>query len=249
MIQKKPAPPKHDMTGYGIPDGPPQQFAMLIYPQMTALDLVGPLQMFHALGNVKVHLVWKDRKLVTSDAGMAIQPTTTFADCPDDLIVLFVPGGSRGTIAMMKDDTVLRFLASRGKKAHYITSVCTGSLVLGAAGLLRGYRATSHWAVHDLLTEFGAKPLKRRVVMDRNRITGAGITAGLDFGLHLATLLRNEKMARAIQLGFEYDPAPPYKAGTPAGAGADVTEMMNAMYYPLREEMKAAAAQVSRSSR
>jgi cyclohexyl-isocyanide hydratase len=238
--------PKHDMSGYGIPDGPPQQIAMLIYPQMTTLDLIGPLQMLDAMGNVQIHLVWKEMgKPVVSDAGVPILPTQTFAECPDNLTVLFAPGGARGTLAVMQDKAVLDFLKAKGKTAKWITSVCTGSLILGAAGLLKGYKATSHWSVRDdILPIFGATPVKERVVEDRNRMTGAGVTAGMDFALRLAAKLRNEKMARAIQLGMEYDPQPPYHAGTLAGAGADVAGMMQAMYYPLQQEMRTAAESV-----
>lgn len=242
----QPPPPgaklRHDMSGYGIPEGPPQHIAMLIYPQMTALDLIGPHTIFSTLGNVKVHLVWKTHDLVTSDAGVSIQPTTTFADCPDNLTAIFVPGGSQGTLALLDDSITLDFLAKKGKSAKYVTSVCTGSLVLGAAGLLRGYKATSHWSARDLLTLFGAKPVKARVVEDRNRVTGGGVTAGIDFGLHLAARLRNEKMAKGLQLAFEYNPQPPFQAGTPETAPRDVVEMEWAMYAPLRDAMRAAAA-------
>ncbi len=238
--------PVHDMGGYGIPAGPPQQIAMLMYPQMTALDLVGPFQIFATLGNVKVHLVSRTRGLVTSDAGMSIQPTTTFGECPDNLTALFVPGGSQGTLAQMRDGETLDFLAHKGKTAKYVTSVCTGSLVLGAAGLLRGYRATSHWGLRDLLALFGAAPVNERVVEDRNRITGAGVTAGIDFGLHLAALLRSEKMAQAEQLFFEYDPQPPFHAGTPRTAPRQVTQMAWAMYAPLRDEVRTVALEAQK---
>jgi cyclohexyl-isocyanide hydratase len=235
----------HSMEGYGIPTGPPQQIAMLLYPQFTALDLIGPYTLLAALMNVEVHLVSKKPGLVTSDQGLAVQATTTFDKCPENLTVLFVPGGSQGTIAAMNDPTTRNFLAKKGKAAKYVTSVCTGSILLGAAGLLRGYRATSHWAVRDLLAQLGAKPVKERVVEDRNRITGAGVTAGLDFGLRLAALLRNEKYAKALQLAFEYDPKPLYQAGTPEGAGADIVEMEQAMYAPIRAQMQASAKRIT----
>ncbi|MDX1934801.1 MAG: DJ-1/PfpI family protein [Capsulimonadales bacterium] len=239
----RPATANHDMSGYNIPNGPPQQIAMFVYPNMTALDLVAPHLMFTGLMNVAVHLVAKTLKPIRSDNGLTIVPTTTLAKCPKKLTVLFCPGGSQGTLAMMKDVEVLNFLADRGKTASYVTSVCTGSLLLGAAGLLEGYRATSHWAVRDeILPLYGAIPVNERVVEDRNRITGAGVTAGMDFGLRLATLLRNEKYARALQLAFEYDPQPGYRAGTPETAGEDVVGMMNAMYAPLVTDLKAVAA-------
>jgi putative intracellular protease/amidase len=196
---------------------------MLVYPDMVLLDLVGPQTVFSLL-MAQVHLVWKERRAVPTDVGVAVQPTTTFAECPEELDVLFVPGGLKGTVAAMDDDEVVRFLAARGARARYVTSVCTGSLLLGAAGLLRGHRATSHWYVRDLLPLLGATPAADRVVVDRNRLTGGGVTAGLDFGLTLAAALRGEEYARRIQLVLEYEPQPPYRAGTPETAGPEATD-------------------------
>jgi cyclohexyl-isocyanide hydratase len=234
---------KSELAALGIPDGPPQQIAMLIYPQMTALDLVGPLQVLAGLGNVEVHLVWKEKtRPVMSDAGMPIMPTRTFAECPDQLTVLLAPGGALGTLAVMQDEAVLDFVAEKGKTAKWITSVCTGSLILGAAGLLEGYRATSHWAMRDtVLPLLGAVPVKARVVEDRNRMTGGGVTAGIDFGLRLAAKLRTERMARAIQLSTEYDPQPPFHAGSPEEAGDELTRIVLSGFGPLREQMSEAA--------
>lgn len=242
----RPVAPDHSMEEYGVPTGPPQQVAMLAYPGMTALDLIGPNQILASLMNINVHLVWKDRSLITTDTDIPLQPTMTFKDCPDNLTVLFVPGGSDGTVALMNDPVVLDFLAQKGKMARYVTSVCTGSLVLGAAGLLKGYRATSHWAFRDLLPLMGATLTAGRFVEDRSRITGGGVTAGLDFGLYLAAKLRNEKYAKAMQLGLEYDPHPPYHAGTPTGAGAEITQMMQALYKPTWDGAHAAAARAQK---
>ncbi len=235
--------PQEIRERFGIPEGPPQQIAMLVYPQMTALDLIGPQQILAGMGNVEVHLVWKDTaKPVVSDSGVPILPTKTFAECPENLAVLLVPGGGPGTLAVMQDDEVLDFVASRGKTAQWVTSVCTGSLVLGAAGLLQGYKATSHWALRDsVLPLFGATPVKARVVEDRNRMTGAGVTAGVDFALQLAARLRSERMARALQLSTEYDPQPPFQAGTPEGAGKEVAGLLEAQFRPLQQMMKEAA--------
>ncbi len=241
-----PAAPAHSMEEYAVPTGPPQQVAMLVYPGMTALDLIGPNQILASLMNINVHLVWKDRGLITTDTGIPIQPTMTFKNCPDALTVLFVPGGADGTVALMDDPVVLDFLTQKGKTARYVTSVCTGSLLLGAAGLLKGYQATSHWAFRDLLPLMGATVVAERFVEDRNRITGGGVTAGIDFGLHLAAKLRNEKYAKAMQLGLEYDPQPPYHAGTPAGAGADITQMMRALYEPIWNGAQAAAVRAQK---
>lgn len=165
--------------------------------------------------STRVELVWKSKETVTSDSGIPIVPTMTFADCPADPDILFVGGGTKGTWALMNDPAVIGFLQSA--KAKLITSVCTGSLVLGAAGLLNGYKATSHWVARDLLSLFGATPVNARVVEDRNRITGAGVTAGMDFALRIATRLRGDEYAQALQLANEYDPQPPFKAGIPSG--------------------------------
>ena len=190
-----------------------------IHPSFILLDLFGPHAVFALLGNVKVHLVWKTREPVIAATGVPIQPTTTFTECPKDLDVLFVPGGLEGGTALMNDTEVVDFLHDRGQRARYVTSVCTGSLLLGAAGLLRGYRATSHWTVRELLPLFGADPVVQRVVEDRNRITAGGVTAGIDFGLQVAARLRSEQYAQMLQLMLEYDPQPPFHAGSPEGAG------------------------------
>ncbi len=240
--------PKHDMSGYGIPTGPPQHFAFLMYEGMTLLDLVGPLQLLTALSNTQIHLVGKTGKPVVSDAGgAALTPTASFDNCPKDLTVLFVPGGSKGTCAAMQDAALLRFLASRAKTARYVTSVCTGSLVLGAAGLLNGYKATTHWGFIDVLADLGATPVRERVVEDRNRITGAGVTSGIDFGLRLVQKLRNDKMAQAVQLGMEYNPQPPFHAGTVQGADPSVVQMMEAMQAPRLAEMRDIAQKAAKS--
>jgi putative intracellular protease/amidase len=219
---------------------PPLTVAMLVHPDMVLLDLVGP-QTVLSLSMAKVHLVWKERTAVSTDVGITVQPTTTFTDCPERLDVLFVPGGLKGTIAAMDDRDVVAFLASRGQHARYVTGVCTGGLLLGAAGLLRGYRATSHWYVRDLLPMMGAAVAPERVVVDRNRITGGGVTAGIDFGLTLAAILRGEDYARRVQLVLEYDPRPPHASGTPETAGAAMTEDVRRRRAPLLAAAQQAA--------
>lgn len=211
----------------------PEEIAMLIYPGMTALDLIGPQQVFGYLMGAHVHLVAKTKDLVVSDTGVAIQPFKTFADCPDPVDILFVPGGGKATVALMNDDETLGFLAGCGKTAKLVTSVCSGSLVLGAAGLLRGYKATSHWAVRDILPLLGAELVVSRVVQDRNRITSGGITAGIDFGLRIAGQLRGEDYARTLELTLEYDPQPPFGSGTPEKAPRGIEKAARAMYEPL----------------
>jgi len=229
-----------------VPTGPAQQIAMLVYPAFTALDLVGPYQFLAALGNVQTHLVWKTKDIVMSDSGLPIQPTTTLKECPEDLEILFVPGGLRGTTAIMNDLEVVDFLHDRGQRAKYVTSVCTGSLVLGAAGLLRGYRAASHWTMRDLLPLLGAEPVAERVVEDRNRITGGGVTAGIDFGLRLAARLRDESYAKMLQLIFEYDPQPPFHAGSPGAAGTELTDHVRERFAPAVEAARQAALEAQK---
>ncbi len=215
--------------------GPELQIGMVVYPGMFLQDLVGPLTVFEALMNRKIHLLWKDKQPVTSPDPanptlIPVTPTTTFAQCPQNLDVLFVPGGVPGTLTMMEDPELISFLKEQGKSARFITSVCTGSLVLGAAGLLDGYRATSHWLMHDTLRDLGATPTHERVVVDRNRITGGGVTAGIDFALSLVALLRNELYAQAVQLYLEYDPQPPFDAGSPEKAPELATNFLKDMF-------------------
>jgi cyclohexyl-isocyanide hydratase len=193
------------------------KIAMLVHPKMVMQDLVGPMTVFNIMGS-EIHLVWKNLEPVSTDLGISVTPTTTLEDTPHDLDVLFVPGGLGGSIDLMGDEEVLGFLADRGETASYVTSVCTGSLLLGAAGLLKGYRATSHWYTRDHLALMGATPINERVVQDRNRITGGGVTAGIDFGLRLAAILHSEEDAKRYQLLIEYAPASPFNAGTPETA-------------------------------
>src|SRR6267142_524743 len=195
---------------------PRLEIGMLLYPGLTLLDLIGPQTTFSWFSNI--HLVWKTKDLIYSDTGIGVQPTATFETCPRELDILFVPGGF-GQQQLMKDAEVLAFLADRGPKSKYVTSVCSGSLLLGAAGLLEGYKATSHWAARDGLSAFGAIPTNARVVVDRNRITGGGVTAGIDFGLVVLAKLRGDDAAKLTQLAMEYDPEPPFHAGSPQGAG------------------------------
>lgn len=194
--------------------------AMVIYPQMTQLDFAGPFEVFSRIPGARVSVVGGSLEPIQSDTGLRILPTTTFAACPE-IDVLCVPGGP-GHVALMDDESTLGFVRTRGQAARLVTSVCTGSLILGAAGLLRGYRATTHWTSHELLARFGAIPERARIVVDRNRITGAGVTAGIDFAFTVAAMIGGESAARAIQLALEYDPQPPFDAGSPESAGADL---------------------------
>jgi len=231
----------HDMTGMPASWHGSEKIAFLAYPQFTALDLVGPHYMLGNLMGATTYVVAKTKEPVVSDMKLTIVPSTTFAECPADLDIICVPGGTTGTLAAMEDSETIAFLKDRGGRARYVTSVCTGSLVLGAAGLLKGYKATSHWVTRDLLKEFGAEPVDARVVTDRNRITGAGVTAGLDFGLSLVAALRDQSYAESLQLLAEYAPAPPFNAGTPATAPKASLDMMSGMFVPFVEQARAAA--------
>ena len=202
---------------------------MVVYPGMTALDVVAPQLIFAKLGDTDVQLVWKDRDSVRSDTGIPISPTLEFDDVEDGLTVLFVPGGA-DAYPLMNDREVMCFLQRVAPTAEYVTSVCTGALVVGAAGLLRGYRATTHWIFRDVLASLGAIPVAERVVVDRNRITGAGVTAGFDFGLRMAAKLRGDNYARMLQLAFEYDPEPPFEGVDEASGGEPISREVRLMF-------------------
>ena len=215
-----------------------EQIVMLLYPGFTALDVFGPHHMFVLLMGAKVHLVAKTSEPVLTDTGIAVKPTMTFAECPDKPTVFFVPGGTGGTLDAANDKETRDFVTSKGAKSDFITSVCTGSVLLGAGGLLKGYKATSHWITRDLLSEFGATPVDERVVVDRNRITGAGVTAGLDFALKLVKVLRTEQYAEAVQLFAEYDPQPPIDKGSVGKASADLSGLLLQMHEPFRQMVR-----------
>jgi putative intracellular protease/amidase len=231
----------HDMSAF-----PPhwlgkEQIAMLIYPEFTALDLVGPHHMFTSLWGAKVHLVAASRKPVRSDAGLVFVPDMTLAEAPANLDILFVPGGGEGTLKAMRDRKLIAWIANRARRAKLVASVCTGSMILGQAGLLRGKRATTHWATHALLKDFGAVPVDERVVWDGKLVTGAGVSAGLDLGLAVVAMLRDEPYAQGVQLLAEYAPQPPLNAGTPKTAPPEVHQMMGSMFDPLLAGMRASA--------
>ncbi|OKH34895.1 glutamine amidotransferase [Calothrix sp. HK-06] len=201
------------------------QIGLLIYPDVTQLDVTAPLQVFSMLHNTNIHLLWKTLEPIKDMGGFIITPTTTFDTCPQ-LDVICVPGGGMGQVDMMHDTQVLYFLKERAQTAKYITSVCTGSLILAAAGLLQGYKAACHWAFRENLGLMGVEVSTERVVIDKNRITGGGVTAGLDFALVVAAKLCGENTAKFIQLLLEYNPAPPFNAGSPEGAGEELVVMV-----------------------
>ena len=198
----------------------PISIAFLLYPNLTQLDLTGPAQVLSRLGNQTIDLVWKHREPVPTDAGFSILPTATFAEVRA-ADILCVPGGF-GCVDMMEDEEVLAWLRGVAGQASWVTSICTGSLILAAAGLLTGYRAACHWNWREHLALFGAEPVAERIVFDRNRVTGGGVTAGIDFALALTAAIRGEVHARAVQLSLEYDPAPPFDSGSPEKAGGEL---------------------------
>jgi cyclohexyl-isocyanide hydratase len=217
---------------------------MLIFPRLTQLDMTGPYEVLARVPNTKVHLVAKSMAPVKTDRGMEIVPTITLADCPQ-LDLIMVPGGP-GQQDLMEDQTVLEFLQKQARGAKYVTSVCTGSLVLGAAGLLKGKRATCHWAAIDHLKLLGAIPVSERVVTDGNVITGAGVASGIDFALAVAAVLEGEEVARQIQLQIEYDPAPPFNTGSPKTAPAEMTALLRSRGAALNEQRREVAARVGK---
>ena len=205
----------------------PLQIGFLLFPNLTQLDLTGPAQVLSRVPGARTHLVWKTLDAVPTDVGFSINPTTTFDACPP-LDVLCVPGGF-GIEALLEDRDTLDFLRRQGAGARYVTSVCNGALVLGAAGLLQGYRSACHWMWLPFLARFGAEPVAERIVRDRNRISGGGVTAGIDFGFALAAELAGEEVAKTIQLALEYDPQPPFAAGSPQAAGPEIVARLRAL--------------------
>ncbi len=216
---------------------------LLLFPKLTQLDLTGPFEVFVRAPGAKVHLVWKTLEPVAADTGLTITPNATFATCPP-CDVICVPGGI-GTMALMDDEETLDFLRRQAAGAQWITSVCSGSLVLGAAGLLQGYRSACHWSSLEFLPLFGAIPVGDRVVIDRNRASGGGVTAGIDFALTLVGRIHGEDAARWIQLDMEYNPAPPFDSGSPATADpalvARILEAKKAFLARRREACERAA--------
>jgi cyclohexyl-isocyanide hydratase len=214
------------------------RIGLLIFPDITQLDMAGPYEVFIKFPDAVVHLIWKDLAPITAGGGLQILPNTTFADCPQ-LDLICVPGGA-GMNPLLNDLEVLGFIQRQAKTARYVTSVCTGSLVLGAAGLLKGKRAASHWMSRDMLTAFGATPVADRAVIDGNIITGGGITAGIDFAFVVAAEAFGEDVAKSIQLAIEYDPQPPFDAGSPERAGPDLVAKTRAKSAKRQAERRAA---------
>jgi cyclohexyl-isocyanide hydratase len=219
------------------------EIGLLLFPRLTQLDMTGPFEVFSRLPGARVRLLWKQAGPVQADTGITMLADTGFAECPP-LDVICVPGGP-GVAALMEDAEVLGFLRCQAASARYVTSVCTGALVLGAAGLLKGRRATTHWASHDFLAALGATPVQARVVRDGNLLTGGGVTAGIDFALTLAAEMASPAVAQAIQLAIEYAPAPPFDAGRPESAPPEVLALAQQRGAAMRRDREALVARVA----
>ncbi|MBI3759431.1 MAG: DJ-1/PfpI family protein [Deltaproteobacteria bacterium] len=200
----------------------PFRIGFLLFPNITQLDLTGPYEVLSQMPGAEIHLIWKSKDPVRAVSGLSMLPTMTFAECPR-LDMICVPGGP-GMNALLTDRETLEFLQRVSQGVRYVTSVCTGALVLGAASLLRGKRAATHWMSMDMLKAFGAIPTDERVVVDGNTITAGGVTAGIDFGLRVVAEVAGESMARSIQLGMEYDPHPLFDSGHPRNADPKLIE-------------------------
>jgi len=222
----------------------PRRIGMLLFPRLTQLDMTGPYEVLARLPDTVVDLVARTLDPVTTDRGMQIVPSVTYETCPP-LDIVMVPGGP-GQQDLMEDEAALSFLRRQAAEAEYVTSVCTGSLVLAAAGLLKGRRATSHWAAVEHLALMGAIPVRDQVVVDGNVVTGAGVTSGIDFALRLAAILAGETVAREIQLQIEYEPEPPFDSGSPERAAPETLATVKARLAKLGEERRAVAARVGR---
>ena len=222
---------------------PGPTIGFLIFPRLTQLDFTGPFEVLSRLPGATVRTLWKQAGPVRSDTGLTMLADTALAECPQ-LDILCVPGGP-GVAPLMEDAEVLDFLRRQAPGCAWVTSVCTGALVLGAAGLLAGRRATTHWASHDFLAALGATPVQARVVRDGNLVTGGGVTAGIDFALSLIGEIAGPEVAQSIQLQIEYAPAPPFDAGRPETAPATVRAAAQSRGAGMRAEREALVSRVA----
>lgn len=215
-----------------------EKIAILLYPGFTALDVVGPHHVFINMVGAQVRLVAQTMEPVPSDTGFSMTPNATLDQVVAPQTLLLVPGGTTGTLDAIENPKIMAFLKTHGATAQWVGSVCTGSVLLAAAGLLHGYRATSHWLTRDVLRAGGAIPVAERYVEDRNRVTGAGVSAGIDFGLHLVKKWRGTTYAKGVQMFMEYDPRPPFDSGSPGSPAAEpaMVEMLRAMHEPFAQQ-------------
>jgi cyclohexyl-isocyanide hydratase len=215
---------------------PRVEIGLLVFPNVQQLDLTGPYEVFASWPQARVRLVWKTLDPIVSSTRLVLTPDATFESCLQT-DVLCIPGGV-GINALLTDEETIRFVRRQAEAARFATSVCTGALLLGAAGLLKGKRATTHWASHDLLENLGAIPVRERVVRDGKLMTGGGVTAGIDFALALVAELAGREVAEAIQLNLEYAPAPPFDAGSPESAPEAVARTVRSRLAPIVEERR-----------
>jgi cyclohexyl-isocyanide hydratase len=216
----------------------------VIFPELTQLDFTGPQQVLARLPQSAMHIIAKSASSVPSDSGLSLVPTHTFENCPR-LDLICVPGGSTGVVQAMGDRETIEFIRRQSTSAKYVTSVCTGAFILGAAGLLKGRRATTHWAFTELLPLVAATHEKARVVKDGNVITAGGVTSGIDFGLSMVAEIAGETTAQAIQLGLEYNPNPPFDAGHPDRAPDAAKDSVFPRYERARSAFRDGIARLS----
>src|SRR6476469_8854710 len=218
----------------------------VIFPDLTQLDFTGPQQVLARLPESAMHIIAKSATPVPSDSGLSLVPTHTFANCPN-LDLICIPGGNAGVVQAIGDQETIEFVQRQSSIAKYVTSVCTGAFVLGAAGLLKGRRATTHWAFTELLPLVGATHEKARIVKDGNAITAGGVTSGIDFGLSVVAEIAGETTAQTIQLGIEYDPAPPFDSGHPDRAPAAIkSALLSDRYDEARSAFRAGIDKATR---
>src|SRR3954466_14197940 len=218
----------------------------VIFPDLTQLDFTGPQQVRARLPDSAMHIVAKSKDPGPSDSGLSLMPTHTFENGPD-LDLICVPGGYKGVIDALGDQETIDFVRRQASAARYVTSVCTGAFILGVAGLLKGRRATTHWAFAELLPLVGATHEKARIVKDGNVITAGGVTSGIDFALSVVAEIAGETTARTIQLGIEYDPAPPFDAGPPDRAPAEIkSALLSGRYDEARSAYRAGLDKAAR---
>jgi cyclohexyl-isocyanide hydratase len=222
----------------------PTRIGMLVFPMMTALDILGPFEIFARAPNCKAELVWKTRDPIQSDTGLTVVADRSFDEAPQ-YDVLVVAGGP-GQTALMEDVATLDFLRRQAEGASMVTSICTGSLLLAAAGLLQGHKATCHWLSMDMLAIFGIEAVPDRVVVDGSRITGGGVTSGLDFAFTVLAELRGAEVAKSLQLLLEYDPAPPFNSGHPRVAAPELVNKVRLQAADMLAKRREASVRAAR---
>ncbi len=211
----------------------------LIFPNFDQLDFTGPFEVLSRIPNSTFYTLWKDKTVVRDMRGMQLVPDTSFEDAPQ-LDVLLIPGGY-GQEQVAADEEVLTFIRKQAKHSRYVFSVCTGALICGAAGLLQGRKATTHWTALEVLPFYGATSSADRVVIDGNYMSAGGVTSGIDGSLILAALLRDDRVAKELQLYMAYDPQPPFDSGSPTKASADVVSTVSARAREITEQRFASA--------